>query len=154
MKESGTATVRDPSDPATMEACRLDWNEREDNESSLRLHRDLIAIRKSDPVISAQLGAATGSLDGAVLDDAAFVLRYFSSEHGDRLLVVNLGIGLTLHPAPEPLLAPPSGARWGMLWSSESIEYGGYGTPSLDAEGQGFRIPSQCAVLLAARKAQ
>ena len=151
VKASGAATVRDPSDPATMEICRLDWKEREKNQGSLRLHRDLISLRSSDPVLSSQAGAATGSLDGAVLDDEAFVLRYFSAEHGDRLLVVNLGIGLTLHPAPEPLLAPPAGTRWSLLWSSECVDYGGYGIPPVDEEGKGFRIPAQCAVLLAAR---
>jgi maltooligosyltrehalose trehalohydrolase len=151
---SGRRTVRDPADRKTMEMCRLDWNERDENEASLRLHRDLIAIRKTDPVISEQSGAATGELDGAVIDDHAFVLRYFSPEHGDRLLVVNLGIGLTLHPAPEPLLAPLAGHRWKMKWSSECVEYGGYGTPPLDAEGAGFVIPAQCAVLLVATKVE
>jgi maltooligosyltrehalose trehalohydrolase len=150
VKASGQATVRDPSDPATMESCRLDWSERESKASSVRMHRDLFALRKSDPVISAQHGAATGQLDGAVLEDQAFVLRYFSDEHGDRLLLVNLGIGVTLHPAPEPLLAPPSGHRWRMQWSSECVEYGGYGTPPIDEEGAGFTIPAQCAVLLIA----
>ena len=87
---------------------------------------------------------------GAVLDDHAFVLRYFSTKHGDRLLVINLGIGLTLRPAPEPLLAPPAGRRWKMKWSSECVAYGGYGTPPLDAEGAAFQIPAQCAVLLTA----
>ena len=152
VKASGSATVRDPSDPKTMEMCRIDWMQRERNESSLRLHRDLIALRKSDPVISAQSSAATGALDGAVIADEAFVLRYFSPEHGDRLLVVNLGIGTTLHPAPEPLLAPAAGTRWRMKWSSEMVEYGGYGTPPLDAEGTGFRIPAQCTVLLVAEE--
>jgi maltooligosyltrehalose trehalohydrolase len=151
---SGAASVRDPSDPRTMQLCRLDWTERDDHDASLRLHRDLIALRKTDPVISTQRGAATGELDGAVLDDHAFALRYFSSEHGDRLLVVNLGIGLTLHPAPEPLLAPPAGHRWKMKWSSECIEYGGYGTPPLDAEGAGFVIPAQSTVLLIATEAR
>ena len=148
VKASGSATVRDPADPRTMEACRLDWNERDENATTVQMHRDLIALRKTDPVLSAQSGAATGKLDGAVIADDAFALRYFSEEHGDRLMIVNLGIGLTLHPAPEPLLAPPSGARWKMLWSSECVEYGGYGTPEVDAEGAGFRIPGQCAVLL------
>ena len=83
-----------------------------------------------------------------MLDDHAFVLRYFSRTHGDRLLVVNLGIGLGLDPAPEPLLAPPAGMRWKTKWSSECVEYGGYGTPPLDAEGQGWRIPAQATVLL------
>ena len=92
---------------------------------------------------------STGAL--AVIAPEAFCLRYFSAEHGDRLLVVNLGIRLDLAPAPEPLLAPPAGKRWRMLWSSECVEYGGYGTPRLDQEGSGWHIPAQAAVLLAAR---
>ena len=150
VKESGLATVLDPADPKTMEACRLDWEERKTNARSLDLHRELLRLRREDPVISRQLSAATGELDGAVLAGQAFCLRFFSEEHGDRLLVVNLGIGLALNPAPEPLLAPPSGKRWHMLWSSEDAEYGGYGTPTLDAKGKGWRIPAHSSVLLAA----
>ena len=37
----------------------------------------------------------------------------------DRLLLVNFGRDLHLDPAPEPLLAPPEGADWRVLWSSE-----------------------------------
>jgi maltooligosyltrehalose trehalohydrolase len=150
VKASGMATVPDPSDPKTIEVCRIDWSQREQNQQSLVLHRDLLRVRRTDPVLSKQPGADSGELDGAVLGPQAFCLRFFSDEHGDRLLVVNLGIGLTLAPAPEPLLAPPMGKRWRQLWSSESVEYGGYGTPPLDADGRGWRIPAQSTVLLAA----
>ncbi|MEO5568798.1 MAG: malto-oligosyltrehalose trehalohydrolase [Gemmatimonadaceae bacterium] len=146
----GQTSVLDPADPATMEICRVNWDERATNHEFLSLHRDLIALRKSDPVISAQQGAATGALDGAVLDDRAFVLRFFSDEHGDRLLVVNLGVAIRFDPAPEPLVAPPRGMRWKMKWSSEKVEYGGYATPPLDVDGDGRRIPGQATVLLSA----
>jgi hypothetical protein len=33
-------------------------------------------------------------------------------------------------------------------WSSESTRYGGSGTPPLDQEGRGWRIPAQATVLL------
>jgi maltooligosyltrehalose trehalohydrolase len=148
VKHGGERTVLDPSDEETMRSCRIDWEERETNAASLLLHRDLIRLRKTDPVISAQCSAATGDLDGAVLDHHAFVLRYFSRTHGDRLVIVNLGIGLRLDPAPEPLLAPPAGMSWKTKWSSECVEYGGYGTPPLDAQGQGWIIPAQATVLL------
>lgn len=146
----GQTSVLDPADPATMEICRVNWDERVTNHELLSLHRDLIALRKSDPVISAQQGAATGALDGAVLDDRAFVLRFFSDEHGDRLLVVNLGVATRFDPAPEPLVAPPRGMRWKMKWSSERVEYGGYATTPLDLDGDGWRIPAQATVLLSA----
>jgi maltooligosyltrehalose trehalohydrolase len=151
MKAAGIRAVPDPADPDTMHRCRLDWSERDTNQEWLSLHRDLLRIRREDPVISQQRGASSCALDGAVIAPDAFCLRYFADGEGDRLLIVNLGIGLDLAPAPEPLLAPPPGKRWKMLWSSESVEYGGYGTPPLDAEGKGFRIPAQVTVLLAAR---
>lgn len=146
----GRDALLDPSDPRTMHACRVDWSERDKNHEALAFHRDLIALRKSDPVISAQQGAATSSLDGAVLDDELFVLRFFSKEHGDRLLVVNLGIRVHLAPMSEPLMAPPPGCRWRTKWSSECVEYGGWATPELDVEGEGWWAHAQSTVLLTA----
>jgi maltooligosyltrehalose trehalohydrolase len=62
--------------------------------------------------------------------------------------VINLGADLELVPAPEPLLAPPAGARWQVLWSSEDPRYGGAGAPPPeDAEGS-WRLPGQAAVAL------
>ena len=58
-------------------------------------------------------------IDGATLSEHAFVLRWFDEEHGDRLLVVNLDRELPLAPPSEPLLAPPHGTTWQLLWSSE-----------------------------------
>ena len=67
-------------------------------------------------------------LDGAVLGEHAFVLRFFGKDGDDRLLVVNLGADEHLTPAPEPLLAPPEGRPGTVLWSSEAQRYGGDGT--------------------------
>ena len=86
---------------------------------------------------------------GAVLNGDAFVLRYFSDDGDDRLLCVNLGRTLHLDPAPEPLLAPPQGMRWQILWSSEDPRYGGHGTPALETEDNWY-LPGQAAVVLAA----
>jgi len=47
----------------------------------------------------------------------------------------------------EPLLAPPEGMRWQVLWSSEDPKYGGTGTPPLDSEENG-RVPGHAAVAL------
>jgi maltooligosyltrehalose trehalohydrolase len=70
---------------------------------------------------------------GAVLGEEAFLLRYFGEAGDDRLVLVNLGRDLDLEHAPEPLLAPPRGLAWAMLLSSEAPEFGGAGTPPLDA---------------------
>jgi maltooligosyltrehalose trehalohydrolase len=139
----------DPASPDTFASAKLDWDERERHREALALHRDLIALRKSDPVISAQRGVAEHGIDGAVIDTGAFVLRYFAVDGDDRLLVVNLNARFHADPIAEPLLAPPSGMRWRTIWSSEDPRYGGSGTAELDAKGQGWWISAQSAVLLA-----
>jgi maltooligosyltrehalose trehalohydrolase len=114
----------------------------------LALHRDLLAVRRSDPVIAAQ-GEHGVQIDGASLSAECLVLRFLATaERDDRLLLVNLGRDLWLRPAPQPLLAPPEGQRWSVAWSSESPRYGGAGTPPVDADGEGWRILGHAAVLL------
>ena len=135
----------DPADPYTFESCKLDFAERERHAEIYAMHIDLLKLRRDDLAFSAQ---AKRGIDGAVLADEAFVLRYFVDDGSDRLLIVNFGRDLNLDPAPEPLLAPPDNARWNVLWSSESVRYGGSGTPALDTEDN-WRIPGHAAVALA-----
>ena len=59
-------------------------------------------------------------------------LPYGQWPAADRLLCLNLGRDLPLTAAAEPLLAPPEGAHWRLLWSSEAIRYGGAGTAEFD----------------------
>jgi maltooligosyltrehalose trehalohydrolase len=141
--------LRDPGAPETLAACRLDWSEtaRAPHQQSLALHRDLLVLRRTDPVLSAQ-GEHGVALDGAVLGPECFLLRHSTAQGDDRLLVVNLGRDLLLRPAPEPLLAPPDGQRWAVAWSSESARYGGGGTPPVDSDDEGWRILAHAAVLL------
>jgi maltooligosyltrehalose trehalohydrolase len=136
--------IPDPSDPETFERCKLDFTERESNASAYALHEDLLRLRREDPVFRAQ---AAGGIDGAVLGPRAFVLRFFD-EGGDRLLVVNLGQDLRLGPAPEPLLGPPEGKRWEVLWDSENPRYGGSGAPPAEDEEGGWRLPGNAAMAL------
>ena len=137
--------IPDPADESTFLSCRLDWTERAAHTGIVAFHRDLIRLRRDDPVLSALHDC---EVDGAVLSPDAFVLRWFAAD-GDRLVVVNLGAALRYAPAPEPLLAPPTGCRWVTLWSSEDPRYGGAGTPQLDTDDAGWCIPGQCAVVLA-----
>jgi maltooligosyltrehalose trehalohydrolase len=139
------ASLPDPADPATFRRCVLDWSERERNPEAVTMFRDLLRLRREDPAFRAQ---RLGGVDGAVLGSSAFVLRYFH-DTGDRLLLVNLGPDLELRPAPEPLLAPPSGSGWQVIWSSEHPRYGGGGTPWVVADG--WRLLGESAVVLAPR---
>jgi maltooligosyltrehalose trehalohydrolase len=142
------ARLPDPSDPQTFVLCKLDWSERERHGTLHRLHRDLIRLRREDPVLS-RCGVGR-SVEGAVLGPEAFLLRYLDKERGrDRLLLVNFGADLHLDPAPEPLLAPPEDCDWSILWSSENPNYGGSGTVPPETE-ENWRLPGHAALLLAA----
>ncbi|MET0500614.1 MAG: malto-oligosyltrehalose trehalohydrolase [Candidatus Binatia bacterium] len=136
--------IPDPENPDTFEHCKLDFNERERHADVYALHCDLLRLRKEDAAFSSQ---RAGAFDGAVLGSEAFLLRFFSEVSGDRLLLVNLGRDLHLDAAPEPLLAPPEGRRWEILWSSESPRYGGSGTPPVETD-EGWRIPGHATVVL------
>jgi maltooligosyltrehalose trehalohydrolase len=140
------ATVPDPGAEATFRAAKLDRAQREANAHVYALYRELLRLRREDPVIAAQ---ARGGFDGATLGPRAFVLRWFDRVHGDRLLVVNLADELELDSAPEPLLAPPREARWRMLWSSDEPRYGGPGALE-PCGGAGWRLAADSATLLAA----
>jgi maltooligosyltrehalose trehalohydrolase len=140
--------IANPADPEAFRRSQLVPAERQRHGEATALHRDLLRLRRDDPVFAAQ---HRGSLDGAVLGPEALVLRYFGANGNDRLLVVNLGPDLHLDPAPEPLLAPPAGACWGLLWSSEDPAYGGAGTAPLETE-MGWRIPGHAAVALSSRR--
>ena len=150
-----------PHDPTTFERCKLDWREWEEHGECVALHRDLLRLRRDEPVFRRQ---TRQGMDGAILSSECLVVRFFADDGDDRLLVVNVGRTLHLDPAPEPLLAPPQDQVWRILWSSEDPRYGGLGTPQLDAAEsdravpgrpqtprphENWRIPAESAVVLA-----
>jgi maltooligosyltrehalose trehalohydrolase len=143
------APLADPDDPHTFESCKLDFTERQSHAEWYALHRDLLNLRRDDPIFRAQ---KPRGVDGAVLAPEALVLRCFGEDGDDRLVLVNLGRDLHLDPAPEPLLAPPENKVWEILWSSEHPRYGGDGTAPLDTE-ENWRIPGHAAVALTPRPA-
>jgi maltooligosyltrehalose trehalohydrolase len=121
-----------PESDATFQSCKLDLRERVRHAEAYALHKDLLALRRHDPVLA---HAGTRRPEGAVLGVGAFLLRYIDAERGDRLLIVNLGADLDFRPAREPLLAPAIDTRWRLVWHSEAPAYGGQGVPPLDPDG-------------------
>ena len=140
--EAQTA-IPDPCNPIVFKRSQLDLAERDRHRNSYALHRDLLWLRREDPVIAQQ---DRHRLDGAVIGSEAFVVRYPGPEGDDRLLLLNLGPDCDYRPAPEPLLAPPPQRRWSLLWSSDEPRYGGPGVidPLSD---EGWRLTAESAVL-------
>jgi maltooligosyltrehalose trehalohydrolase len=135
--------VPDPGATETFRASVLDLAERGLHRADYDLHRDLLRLRREDPVIARQDRAG---LDGAALADHALALRYFGGASGDRLLVLSTGGDVELAPGPEPLLAPPAGADWRLLFSTDDPRYGGSGVVSA-YRGDVWRIPGGSAQL-------
>ncbi|MBA3503116.1 MAG: malto-oligosyltrehalose trehalohydrolase [Myxococcota bacterium] len=133
------AALPDPCVEATFARCVL---ETIDDNAYVRLHRDLLRLRREDPAF------LDANVDGAVLGPEVFALRFFREDAaGDRLLLVNLGPTFRHRSVPEPLIAPPANAGWRVGWSSEHPQYGGHGTAPVFTRG-GVALPSHSAVLL------
>jgi maltooligosyltrehalose trehalohydrolase len=142
----------DPGARATFESAKLDWSGQlmqPHGQRSMALHRDLLQLRHGDPRLDRSVSDPAG-FDGAALTDSCVLLRWFSADQYDRLLIVNLGSDLHVTSAPEPLLAPPEGCGWNLIFSSEDPRYGGAGTPDGPLDTTGLRIPARTALLFAA----
>ena len=133
-----------PDDPDVFARSKLDFSEREKNCELYNLHIDLLRLRRDDSRFRLQ---ESDAIDGAALGPRSFVLRYFSKENDDRLLLVNFGESQILHPASEPLLAPPTGCKWETLWTSDSPRYGGADAVAIANEEQWF-LPAESTVAL------
>ena len=138
------AALAPPVHEETFRRCTLNLAERETNRHWYDLHRDLIALRRSDAVLEA---AGLTRPEGAVIAAQVLALRYQGGADGDRLLIVNLGSDADLSPLPEPLLAPPLDCRWIVQWSSEAPRYGGGGTAPLRLHSL-VHMPGEAAILL------
>jgi maltooligosyltrehalose trehalohydrolase len=137
------ALLHDPGDPETFRCAKLDAAERARHAAAVRLHRDLLGLRRSGD----GLDGAT-QVEPAVLSSAAFALRATRDPGGrSGLLLVNLGCDLEL---PDTLreLAPPRGSRWSLRWSSDDVAYLGPGIP--EAARTGALLPAESALLFLA----
>ena len=137
--ESMRARIPDPTDEKVFKSCQLDLAQRTRHREAYLLHHDLLKLRREDPVFSAQRRG-----DGATLTKDIFVLRFFGDHDDDRLLIMNLGVDKYLSPVPEPLMAPPAGFAWRVLWSSEDPRYGGGGSLPVETAENWF-LPGKSA---------
>ena len=137
-----------PADIETFTSSKLLDEERTADSRVLRLHRDLLTLRRQDPVIS---GAGTDQvrIEASAPSSRILLVRYLGTE-AHRLLIVNLGDDLT-SPMNDPLMAPLPGTAWTHLWSSESPEYGGSGVIRF-LDDQPWQIPGRSATFIGCTK--
>ena len=137
------ALLPDPGSPQTFARSRLDPAERGRHREAVALHRDLLALRRTDPAFAAQQAPR-----GRALAPAALALRFARGDGLDRLLLLNLGPDLALDRDPATPLEPADGREWRLIWSSEDPRYGGSGTPA--GARAGTLMPAESALVLAA----
>ncbi|MBA4015822.1 MAG: malto-oligosyltrehalose trehalohydrolase [Pirellula sp.] len=143
-----------PASRDTFERCRLNHDEREQNQTLWNLHLDLLALRRDDPVFSRH---RADLIHTTTLGPDAFLLRYKAAPDApadspaaeERLILVNFGTELLICPSPQPLLAPPAGCGWQLLWSSDNPRYGADYSPPLETTS-GWRLPGECTAVLKA----
>jgi maltooligosyltrehalose trehalohydrolase len=144
--QAALAEHLDPTAEATFRSCVLDPRQRRLDHPLVAMHRDLLRLRREDPAFT---DPRADALDGAILSDRAFALRYQQDDPlRDRLVLVNLGPTFAAPVVPEPLVAPPHGAGWRVIWSSEDPRYGGHGTPR-PFDRVRLAIPARATVVLA-----
>ncbi len=142
------ASLLDPSSEATFRSSKLRWAERDrdGHAQMLLLTRELIRIRRNDPVL--RRSQREKSIDGAVLGHGAMAVRFFGQHNDDRLLLHNQDGDEHLFVCPEPLLAAPEGKRWEVMLSSEEPRFGGHGVRPAETKAGVWHIPGRSAQLL------
>jgi len=125
------ARIPPPADIETFIHSKLLDEERTADSAALRLHRDLLKLRREDPLLR-ELGTDAVRVEASAPSEHIVLLRYLGVR-AHRLLVVNLGDD---HRSPmnDPLLAPLPAAPWEELWSSERPQYGGGGVISFPCD--------------------
>jgi maltooligosyltrehalose trehalohydrolase len=150
--ESMLACLPMPHERKTFEACKLDFSEREKHAHLYRLTEELLRMRREDPTFARQ---ERGAVDGAVISEEAFVLRFFGEQdEDDRIVVINLGRDIEFSPCPEPLLGPPAGYFWKEVLSTEEPQFGGCGAPVTYEDGRWYFTAHSAIVLKATKESE
>jgi maltooligosyltrehalose trehalohydrolase len=133
-----------PGDETIFRGCKLSDAERSADSAAVRLHRDLLRLRREDAVLGG-LGTSEVRVESAAPTTAILLIRYISQQ-GHRLLVVNCGND-HVSAMNDALFAPAPGAYWSVQWSSEHPDYGGGGAVPFVGPGR-WLIRGHAAMLL------
>jgi maltooligosyltrehalose trehalohydrolase len=149
IKNAHGPLVPPPYTEEAFQMSKIDPSKRTLSNPVYTMYSDLLKIRHSDPIFTKN---GSKSVDGAVLDENIFCIRYAGTNGiDDRLLLCNLGIDTLLSSLPEPLLAPPEEHGWKQIWYSENPLYGGHGAEELVPDG-GYHLMGKTVYYLTVQK--
>src|SRR5262249_12935963 len=134
--------IPDPQAEETFLRSKLNWSEAERNADTLSLYRNLLALRREDPVLAVQGRATTP----ATPVSPRVVTGPRWGEAGHRLLLASFGDETEV--ALEDVLAPHAARDgWRLRWHSNARGYGGDGAEPAVTDGT-VRLPAVTAALL------
>jgi maltooligosyltrehalose trehalohydrolase len=138
-------TIPDPQADSTFLASKLRLDERERHAGTWQLYRDLLALRRDDPVFRHTDRSTTRA--SAVTAQVIAVHRWHRDGH--RLLLANFGMEIGLDLDTLAGLDLPASDTWAPLLATSDERYGGSGrAPALD--GASITLPARTAVILGA----
>ena len=134
--------IPDPQAPSTFEACRLDWSEceREPHAGMLRLYRELLRLRRTEPALSEAQG---GTFTASAVGDGAVALLRRSAEGSPVLIVCQLKGSGEVDLADLPLPGEGARQRWEVVLTTEDAPFTPEGAPPGVDRSQATRIAFQ-----------
>lgn len=135
-----------PDGEEAFRRCQLDWRTTPQGEEARRMYTDLLALRRSDVVLSA-LGTTDVIVDTSAPTSTIVLLRYTAGDDS-RLLMLNVGPLITFE-MNDPLVALERGRQWEVAFCSEMAAYGGSGAHAFTHDSC-WRLQAHCAWLFRA----
>ena len=148
IEEGHLPETPDPQAEETFAESKLELTERADGggAQTWAMHRELLSLRREDPVLSRQdRHAMRATSHGDVL-----ILHLW---HGrdERIAVANFGVAVDATPEACGIPRDLAARRWSTLFSTEAREFGGSGEKTR-FDGDLISLPPHSLTLLAARR--
>jgi len=140
--------IPDPQAEGTFLASKLLLDERERHAGVFALYRELLALRRNDPVLANRDRAATQAVPVGV--HALVVDRWLRCDH--RVLIANFGAAVMISLAELGGFERLTGGTWNMLFSTSESRFGGDGeeaTLQSSADDLTVTAPARTAAIIA-----
>ena len=117
-------SIPDPQSPESFFRSKLNLDERGVNAPILALYRELLSLRRRDPVLRVQSRDQLHA--DAIGAQIVTVHRWHEGAH--RLLVANFGPSVAIAPTDHPPFADLADRRWVVLLATSERRFGGTGS--------------------------
>ncbi|MGI8486160.1 MAG: malto-oligosyltrehalose trehalohydrolase [Thermomicrobiales bacterium] len=139
-------TIPDPQEESTFLPSKLNLNERSLNGGIYALYRELLQLRRTDPVLSHNDRSHTRA--SALTAQIIAIHRWWNGEH--RIVFANLGFAVNLEIDQFDALASIGRQSWTRIFSTAESRFGGNGRHA-EFSGTGsarvLRLPARSAAI-------